>query len=83
MRRIPEGPAVLSVSDVKASHHFVDLWKRIGIQQIIPNPGFSQMSYDLFYPSLKQKLRTGYADNVVSIIPVLRHVSVKEKMVVA
>ena len=43
-------PALASVSDVKASDRFVDLWKRIGIQQLICNPGFSQMPYDLCCP---------------------------------
>ena len=37
VRQILEGPAVPSVSDVKASDRFVDLWNRIGIQQLIPN----------------------------------------------
>ena len=55
MRQILEGPVVLSVSDVKASDRFVDLRKRIGIQQLIPNSGFSQMPYDLYCPSLKSK----------------------------
>ena len=31
VRQIPEGPAVPSVSDVKARNCFVGLWKRIGI----------------------------------------------------
>ena len=48
MRQIPEGPAIPSVSDVNASDPFVDLWKRISIQQLIPNSRFSQMPNDLF-----------------------------------
>ena len=58
MRQFPEGPAVPSVSDVKASDSFVDLWKRMGIQQLIPNSGFSQMPYDLYCPSLKAKVKS-------------------------
>ena len=57
VEQIPEGPAVPSVSDVKASDRFFDLWKRIGIQQLIPNSGFSQMPYDLYCPSLKAKVK--------------------------
>ena len=57
MRQIPEGPVIPSVSDVKASDRFVDPWKRIGIQQLIPNSGFSQMPYDLYCPSPKAKVR--------------------------
>ena len=56
MRQIIEGPAIPSVSNVKASDRFVDPWKRIGIQQLIPNFGFSQMSYDLYCPSSKAKV---------------------------
>ena len=56
MRQIHEEPAAPSVSDVKASDRFVDLWKRIIIQQVIPNPGFSQMPYDLHWPNLKAKM---------------------------
>ena len=56
MRQIHEEPAAPSVSDVKASDRFVDLWKRIIIQQVIPNPGFSQMPYDLLWPNLKAKM---------------------------
>ena len=55
--QIPQGSAALSVSDVKASDSFIDLWKRIGIQQLIPNSGFSQMPYDLYCPSLKVKVK--------------------------
>ena len=55
--QIPEGSSVPSVSDVKASDRLVDLWKRIGIQQHIPNPVFSQMPYDLYCPSLKAKVK--------------------------
>ena len=57
VRQIPEEPAVPSVSDVKASDCFVDLWKRIDIQQLIPNSGFSQMPYDLYCLSLKAKVK--------------------------
>ena len=42
VRQNPEGPAVPNVGDVKVSDHFDDLWKRIGIQQLIPSSGFSQ-----------------------------------------
>ena len=57
MRQIYERPAVPSVSDVKANDRFVDLWKRIGIQQLIPNSGFSQMPYDLYCLSLRAKVK--------------------------
>ena len=57
VRQISEGPAVTSVTDIKASDRFVDLWKRIGIQQLIPNSGFSQMPYYLYCPSLKAKVK--------------------------
>ena len=57
MRRISEGPAVPSVSDVKASDRFADLWKRISIHQLIPNSGFSQMSYIFYCASLRAKLK--------------------------
>ena len=57
MRQIYERPAVSSVSDVKANDRFVDLWKRIGIQQLIPNSGFSQMPYDFYCTSLKAKVK--------------------------
>ena len=69
VRQIPEGPDVPSVSDVKASDCFVDLWKYIDIQQLIPNSGFSQMPYDLYCIKakvLKQKWRTGYLNNATS-----------------
>ena len=48
VRQNPEGPTVPNVGDVKVSDHFDDLWKRIGIQQLIPSSGFSQMPYDLY-----------------------------------
>ena len=54
---IPEGATAPSVSDVKASDRFVDLWKRIGIQQLIPNSGFSQMPFDFYCPGLKAKVK--------------------------
>ena len=57
VRQIPEGPAVPSVSDVKASDHVDNLWKRIGIQELIPNSGFNQISHDLYCPSLKAKVK--------------------------
>ena len=57
VRKIPEGPAVPSVSDVKASDRFVDIWKHIGIHQLNPNSGFSQMPYDLYCPSLKANVK--------------------------
>ena len=57
VRQIPEGRTLPCVSDVKASDGFVDFWKRIGIQQLIPNSGFSRMPYDLYCPSLKAKVR--------------------------
>ena len=44
----PEGPAVSNVTDVKLSDRFVDFWERIGIEQLIPNSRFSQMTYDLY-----------------------------------
>ena len=57
MRQIHEEPAAPSVSDVKASDRFVDLWKRIGIQQLIPDSGFTQIPYDLYCPSLRAKVK--------------------------
>ena len=57
MRQISEEKVVPSVSDVKASDRFVDLWKRIGIQQLIPNSGFTQMPCDLHCPSLRAKVK--------------------------
>ena len=54
---ISKGSVVPSVSDVKASDRFVDLWKRIGIQQLIPNSGFTQIPYDLYCPSLRAKVK--------------------------
>ena len=57
VRQFPERPAVPSVSNVKASDCFVDLWKRMDIQQLIPNSGFSQMPYELYSPSLKAKVK--------------------------
>ena len=45
VRQISEEPVVSRVSDVKASDRFLDLCKYIGIQQLILNSGFSQMSY--------------------------------------
>ena len=83
MRQNLEVPAVQSVSDVKASDRFVDFWKCIGIQQLIPNSGFSQVPYGLYCPSLKAKVETAYANNVLSNIRVLRHASVTDKMVEA
>ena len=59
VRQIPEGPAIPSLSDIKASDHYFDLWKCIGIQQLIPNSGFSQMPYDLYCESLKAKVKNG------------------------
>ena len=56
MRQNPEGPAVPNVSDVKVSDHFDDLWKRIGIQQLIPSSGFSQMPYDLYCKAKKKNM---------------------------
>ena len=38
VRQNPEGPAVPNFGDV--SDHFVDLWKHIGIQHLIPSFGF-------------------------------------------
>ena len=55
MRKIPEAPAVPSVGDVKASDNFVDLWKHIGILQLIPNSGFSEMIYGLYCLKAKAK----------------------------
>ena len=57
MRQISEERFVPSVSDVKASDRFFDLWKRIGIQQLIPNSGFIQMPCDLHCPSLRAKVK--------------------------
>ena len=57
MRQISEGPAVPTVRNVKVSDRFVDLWKRIDIQQLIPNSGFSQMSHGLYCPSLRAKVK--------------------------
>ena len=39
------------------SDRFDDLWKHIGIQQLIPNSGFSQIPYVLYCPSLKAKIK--------------------------
>ena len=44
VRQIPEEPTDPCASDLKASDRFVDFWKHIGIQQLIANSGFSQMS---------------------------------------
>ena len=57
VRQISEGPALPSISDVKASDRFVDLWKRIGIHQLISISGFSQMSYNFYCASLRAKLK--------------------------
>ena len=57
MRQITEGPVFPSVSDVKTSDRFVDPCKHIGIQQLIPNSGFSQTPYDLYCASLKGKVK--------------------------
>ena len=57
VRQISEGPAVPTVRNVKVSDRFVDLWKRIGIQQLIPNSGFNKMSYGLYCPSLRAKVK--------------------------
>ena len=57
VRQISEGPVVPGVRDVKASDRFVDLQKLIGIQQLIPNSGFSQIPYDLYCPSLRAKVK--------------------------
>ena len=57
MRQILVEPAVPSVNTVKASDHFFDLWKHVGIQQLIPNSRFSQMPYDLYCQSLKPKVK--------------------------
>ena len=57
VRQISKGTVVPSVSDVKASDRFVDLQKLIGIQQLIPNSGFSQIPYDLYCPSLRAKVK--------------------------
>ena len=57
VRQILEGPAVPRVSYVKASDRFIDLWTRIGIQQLISNSGFSQMPYDLYCSSLRAKVK--------------------------
>ena len=57
VRQISEKPVVSRVSDVKASDRFLDLCKYIGIQQLILNSGFSQMSYDLYCASLRTKVK--------------------------
>ena len=57
VRQIPEGPTFPSVSDVKASDRFVDLWKRTDTHQPILNSRFSEMPYGLYYPSLKTKVK--------------------------
>lgn len=43
VRQILEEPAVPSIGDVKANYRFIDRWKRIGIQQLIPNSRFNQI----------------------------------------
>ena len=57
VEQIPKGPAAPSVSDVKVTDCFVDLWKHVGIEQFIPNFGFSQMPYDLHCPNFKAKVK--------------------------
>ena len=57
VRQIPEGPVVPNVNDVKPSDRFVDLWKAKSVQQLIPKSGFGEIPYDLYYPSLKTKVK--------------------------
>ena len=69
MRQIPEGPGVPSASNVKAKHRFLDLGKRIGIQQLIPNAVFSQMLYNLYCLSLKSKVKNRVCKQCVIYYP--------------
>ena len=55
VKKILEGPAVPSVSNIKASDRFVALWESRGIRQLIPNFGFSQMPYDFYSISFKAR----------------------------